>query len=188
MLKTQKELDKLKGVFYITFSPILEWGSFRNPSRKGVRVTKEEEILQDHITTHRLKVTKERKAILRVFMNTERHVTAEELHREMKNTGSSIGLATIYRTLNLFCESGLAEQRHFGDGQARYELTYNVHHHDHLVCKQCNRIIEFENREIERLQEKVAKKNRFTIDSHKLELYGTCETCTKSNAKSKAKN
>ncbi|MEO2054797.1 MAG: transcriptional repressor [Nitrospira sp.] len=151
-------------------------------------MTKEEEILQAHITSHRLKVTKERKAILHVFMGTERHVTAEELHREMKNTGSSIGLATIYRTLNLFCASGLAEQRHFGDGQARYELTYNVHHHDHLVCKQCHRIIEFENLEIERLQEKVAKKHHFTIYSHKLELYGTCEACTKEKSKGTPKS
>jgi Fur family ferric uptake transcriptional regulator len=151
-------------------------------------VTKEEEILQAHITSHRLKVTKERKAVLNVFMGTERHVTAEELYREMKDKGSSIGLATIYRTLNLFCESGLAEQRHFGDGQARYELTYNVQHHDHLVCKQCHRIIEFENLEIERLQEKVAKKHHFTIDNHKLELYGTCETCTKDKSKNKPKS
>ncbi|MFQ5780401.1 MAG: Fur family transcriptional regulator [Nitrospiria bacterium] len=148
-------------------------------------MTKEEEVLQAHISSHRLKVTKERRAILHAFMETERHVTAEELYREMKKRGSSIGLATVYRTLNLFCASGLAEQRHFGDGQARYELTYNVTHHDHLVCKQCNRIIEFENREIEKLQEKVAKRHRFTIYSHKLELYGICDRCSKDDQKTK---
>ncbi len=142
---------------------------------------KEEELLKSHISKHNLKVTKERSLVLRVFLDSEPHITAEELYRKMKNDGSSIGLATIYRTLNLFCESGLAEQRQFGDGQARYELVYNVKHHDHLICKQCSRIIEFENQEIEALQEKVAKKNNFKIFSHKLELYGICGNCSEKN-------
>ena len=138
----------------------------------------EEELLKRHISKHHLKITKERSAVLRAFLDSERHITAEALHRKMKDEGSSIGLATIYRTLNLFCASGLAEQRQFGEGQARYELTYNVSHHDHLICKQCNRIIEFENQEIEALQEKVAQKNNFKIFSHKLELYGICGDCS----------
>jgi Fur family ferric uptake transcriptional regulator len=150
-----------------------------------MKMKKEEELLQKHISTHHLKVTKERSAILRAFIESERHVTAEDLHREMKKKGSPIGLATVYRTLNLFCACGLAEQRQFGDGQARYELTYNVNHHDHLVCTQCNRIIEFENLDIEKLQEKVAKKNHFTIYSHKLELYGLCSICSRTNPKNK---
>ncbi|MDC4224503.1 MAG: transcriptional repressor [Candidatus Manganitrophus sp.] len=143
---------------------------------------KEETLLQEHIAKHHLKVTKERSAILRAFIEAERHVTAEELYRMMREKHASIGLATIYRTLNLFCECGLAEQRQFGDGHARYELTYNVNHHDHLVCTQCKKIIEFENMDIEKLQEKVAKAHRFTIYSHKLEIYGLCSDCVKSNA------
>jgi len=146
---------------------------------------KEETLLKNHISKHNLKVTKERSAVLKAFLESERHITAEELYRHMKDQGSSIGLATIYRTLNLFCESGLAEQRQFGDGQARYELTYNVNHHDHLICQQCHRIIEFENKEIEKLQEKVAKENRFKIFSHKLELYGICARCSGNKAKAK---
>ncbi len=69
----------------------------------------------------------------------------------------------------------------FGDGHARYELTYNVSHHDHLIYKQCNRIIEFENKEIEKLQEEVARKNNFTTFSHRLEHYGTCGSCSGKN-------
>ncbi|MFQ5587721.1 MAG: Fur family transcriptional regulator [Nitrospiria bacterium] len=145
----------------------------------------EEALLKDHISKHNLKVTKERSAILRAFLSAERHITAEELFRQMREDGASIGLATIYRTLNLFCESGLAEQRQFGDGQARYELTYNVNHHDHLICKECNLIIEFENEEIESLQEKVAKTNNFTIFSHKLEIYGICAACSEKKVQSK---
>lgn len=144
-------------------------------------MNQEEELLKRHIIKHHLKVTKERSAVLRAFLDSERHTSAEALYRKMKNEGSSIGLATIYRTLNLFCASGLAEQRQFGEGQARYELTYNVSHHDHLICKQCNRIIEFENQEIEALQEKVAQKNNFKVFSHKLELYGLCGDCSGKN-------
>lgn len=151
----------------------------------GEPMNKEEALLKDHISKHNLKVTKERGAVLRAFLASNRHITAEELYRQMREGGSSIGLATIYRTLNLFCESGLAEQRQFGDGQARYELTYNVNHHDHLICKECNLIIEFENEEIEALQEKVAKKNNFKIFSHKLELYGICAACSEKKAQSK---
>ncbi|MBI3804837.1 MAG: transcriptional repressor [Nitrospirae bacterium] len=156
---------------------------FENHSQKEAAVKetvkKEETLLQEHIAKHHLKVTKERSAILQAFMEAQRHVTAEELYRMMKEKDASIGLATIYRTLNLFCECGLAEQRQFGDGHARYELIYNVNHHDHLVCTQCKKIIEFENLDIEKLQEKVARENRFTIYSHKLELYGLCSDCAK---------
>ncbi len=149
---------------------------------------KAEDLLQGHIISHHLKITKERNAILRAFMEAteaERHVTAEELHHKMKKKGSPIGLATVYRTLNLLCECKLAEQRQFGDGHTRYELTYNVGHHDHLICTECHKIIEFENLLIEQLQDKVAKKHHFTIYSHKLELYGLCSECIKTQNKGK---
>ncbi len=139
--------------------------------------TKENDLLQEHIAKHHLKITKERETVLRAFMEAQRHVTAEELHDDLKKNGLTIGLATVYRTLNLFCQCGLAEQRQFGDGHARYELTYNVTHHDHLICTQCHQITEFENLDIERLQEKVAAQHHFTIYRHKLELYGLCAAC-----------
>jgi Fur family ferric uptake transcriptional regulator len=147
--------------------------------------SQEGDLLQEHITKHHLKITKEREAILRAFMEAQRHVTAEELHDEMKAKGLAIGIATVYRTLNLFCQCGLAEQRQFGDSHTRYELTYNVTHHDHLICTQCHQIIEFENPDIERLQEDVAARHNFTIYRHKLELYGLCAACNKESARNK---
>lgn len=138
-----------------------------------------ETLLEEHIASHRLKSTKERQDVLRAFLSAERHVTAEELHVAMKRQGASIGLATVYRALNLFCECGLAERHQFGDGHARYELTYNVGHHDHLICTQCHAVIEFENLMIEKLQNKVAQEHRFVIKAHKLEIYGSCEKCVK---------
>ncbi len=140
----------------------------------------EEALLQEHIISHHLKVTKERSAILRSFMGlgAGRHVTVEELYQEVKRHYPRIGLATVYRTLHLFCTCGLTERRHFEEGVTRFELTYNIRHHDHLICTDCHRIIEFENLNIEKLQDQVANKHRFTVYSHKLELYGICESCS----------
>jgi len=90
-----------------------------------------------------------------------------------------IGYATVYRTLKLLAECGLAEQRHFGDGQTRYEQSDSREHHDHLICTECGAILEFEDPGIERLQLKVAKEHNFTIQRHRLEIYGQCAKCSK---------
>lgn len=134
-------------------------------------------LLQSQIAKNHLKLTRQRREIFDVFAGMARHVTAEELYREASRKGPGIGLSTIYRTLNLFCRVGLAEARQFGDGHTRYDPIYNKHHHDHLICTRCGKIAEFENLAIERLQETVARKHRFVIHNHKLELYGLCAKC-----------
>ncbi len=144
-----------------------------------MKTTMEETHLNKHLSEHHMKVTKERNIILRSFLAASRHVTAEELHTLVKKKHPGVGLATVYRTLALFCACGLAEQRQFGDGHTRYELTYNVKHHDHMICTHCHRIIEFENEAIEALQNEMAVKHHFAIHNHKLEIYGHCWECTK---------
>ncbi len=134
-------------------------------------------VLKEHIVRHNMKFTKQRSKILETFLKMDRHVTAEDLFKKVSRKESNIGLATVYRTLNLFCQSGLAQPRNFGDGQTRYELTYNTKHHDHLVCTKCGKIIEFENLDIEKHQREVADKHRFKVFNHKLELYGNCSDC-----------
>jgi Fur family ferric uptake transcriptional regulator len=135
------------------------------------------EILKEHLAQNHLKLTKQRETIVQTFLKMERHITAEELYREVFKKNPSIGIATVYRTLHLLCECGVAQQRQFGEGQTRYDPVYNKNHHDHLICNHCGKIIEFENSSIEKLQEKVASQHRFTILSHKLELYGLCVQC-----------
>lgn len=137
--------------------------------------TKEISILKEHLGKHQLKLTRQREQILHAFLKME-HVTAEELYRILAKRHPHIGLATIYRTLNLFCEAGLAQARHFGS-QTQYDNVINKGHHDHLICTSCGKILEFENVEIERLQEEVARRNGFSIQMHKLELYGLCSAC-----------
>lgn len=139
----------------------------------------EEKILVNYLSENKLKFTQQRKVILEAFLATEDHISAEELYEQLKGTNLGIGLATVYRTLNLLCSCGLAQQRQFGDRQSRYEHLADHSHHDHLVCQKCGKISEFENNHIEKLQEEVAKDKGYIIFTHKLELYGLCSECSK---------
>jgi Fur family ferric uptake transcriptional regulator len=125
-----------------------------------------------------LKSTRQRDTIVREFFKKHQHLTVEELWGRVKQLDPKIGYATVYRTLKLLTESGLALKREFGGGQARFEHVTD-HHHDHLICLQCSSIIEFENDQIEDLQERVCRKHRFKLVHHKMELYGYCEKCVR---------
>src|SRR3989338_9464390 len=124
-----------------------------------------------------LKSTKQRDVIVQEFLNLEAHVDIDSLYQHVKTKHPKIGYATVYRTMKLLKESGLASERHFGTRrEALYEPYHNTHH-DHLICLKCNKIIEFENEKIEKLQETIAKKYGFQLENHKHELYGTCSQC-----------
>ncbi|MBC8018228.1 MAG: transcriptional repressor [Verrucomicrobia bacterium] len=124
-----------------------------------------------------LRSTRQRDIILDVFLSTHQHVSVEELYLKVKASNPGVGQATVYRTLKLFAEAGLAREMLLHDGQTRYEHVMAGEHHDHLVCTGCNAIIEFENEAIEKLQNEIAVRHGFMIRSHKLEIYGLCATC-----------
>lgn len=134
---------------------------------------------RDFITQKGLKSTRQRDVILDCFLASARHISIEELYLKLRAKNPNIGYATVYRTLKLFAESGIAREIQFGDGQTRYEHAAEGEHHDHLVCTRCGKIIEFENETIEQLQQEVAKSHGFLIENHKLELYGVCSLCKK---------
>lgn len=144
---------------------------------------KEKDILQHYIAHKRLRLTRQRQFILETFLSMESHVSAEELYKEVSKRDPSIGLATVYRTLHLLSKSGLAQERQFGDGQTRYEHDFNHSHHDHLICTECGDITEFEHPMIERLQEEIADRNKFSIYTHRLDIYGLCKRCNKKGAR-----
>ena len=123
-----------------------------------------------------LKTTAQRELIVEVFLNCSDHVSIEELLGEVRARSAKVGYATVYRTMKLLTDAGLAALRQFGDGQTRYEVAGSqAPHHDHLICMKCGLILEFENHEIEELQDSVADKlGGFKIVNHKLELYGLC--------------
>jgi Fur family ferric uptake transcriptional regulator len=106
-------------------------------------------------------------------------LSVEELYLKIKAGYPGIGQATVYRTLKLFVEAGLAREILLHDGQTRYEHVMSGEHHDHMVCTSCNTIIEFEDETIENLQNEIASRHGFLIKSHKLEVYGLCANCHK---------
>ncbi len=138
---------------------------------------KEHEVLENYITQHNLKITKQRRAVLEAFLGSEEHVSAEDLYKIVSAKEPKIGLATVYRTLALLTESGLAAELDFGDGQKRYERNYEQGHHDHMICTQCGKIIEFQHPLIEKLQEDVAREHGFEMTTHKLDMFGICKDC-----------
>ena len=133
----------------------------------------ESDLLKTHLAQKRLKHTKQREIILEAFLKAD-HITAEALHQEIVSQNEHVGLATIYRTLNLLCEIGIGQQRHFGDNTTIYDNVSRKTHHDHLICEKCGKIIEFECPDIERLQDEMAAKHGFSLTRHRLELYGQC--------------
>ncbi|MFO1518900.1 MAG: Fur family transcriptional regulator [bacterium] len=120
--------------------------------------------------------TKKRDIILETLFRSGSHLTIEEVHERVRKVDPKIGYVTVYRTLRLLKECGLAHQWQFGDGHSRFEKVSD-HHHDHLICLKCGRIIEFEEDEIEKLQEKVSRENNFKIVSHVHEIFGYCSRC-----------
>ena len=126
-----------------------------------------------YIQDRRLNTTAQREAIVEQFLRTRDHVSIDELLTKVRKRHPRVGYATVYRTLKLLVDSGLAVERQFGDGQARYEVVGD--HHDHLICVKCGLILEFEDEEIERLQDRIASRlGAFTVLRHRHELYGLC--------------
>lgn len=129
-----------------------------------------------------LKTTLPRLKILNLFEHsTIRHLSAEDVYKELINEGEDIGLATVYRVLTQFEQAGLLERHHFESGKAVFELK-GEGHHDHLVCLQCGHVVEFFDAEIEKRQLKIAKDRGFLLQDHSLSLYADC---TKTNCKNK---
>ena len=132
-----------------------------------------------YLGTRGLKSTRQREIILEEFLRSGAHLSTEDLYLRLREQHPRIGYATVHRTLKLFADCGIAEPRHFGDGQTRYESSAAEAHHDHLICTTCGAIVEFENPQIEALQDAVARQHGFRIERHRLELYGRCEKCLK---------
>ena len=135
------------------------------------------DVLEEYISENNLKITKQRRTVLKIFLECNYHVSVEELYNIVLKTEPKIGLATVYRTLALLTKSGLALEMDFGDGQKRYESSYKSVHHDHMVCTECGKILEFNHPLIEKYQEEVAMQKNFKITSHKLDLFGLCQDC-----------
>jgi Fur family ferric uptake transcriptional regulator len=128
----------------------------------------------DDIRNAGLKVTLPRLKILEVLEGTgSRHMSAEDVYRELLGRGEEIGLATVYRVLTQFEGAGLVARHHFEGGQSVFELNRGEHH-DHIVCVQCGRVEEFFDETIEKRQRSIARDRGFAINDHSLIIYGDC--------------
>lgn len=125
-----------------------------------------------------LKYTEQREIVLSILINAEDHLTAEEVYNQIKeqHPDTNIGIATVYRALSFLEEVDLIASINFGTDGKKYESNAKSHH-DHLICTSCGKIVEFLDDEIEKRQERIAKKNNFKITSHSMQLYGICEDC-----------
>ena len=145
---------------------------------RGMAHDAERAALSAYLEEKNLKHTKQRDVILDAFLDAQGHVTSEELYQIVRAVNPNIGYTTVYRTVKLLVDAGIAQERHFDDGIARYEIEHE--HHDHLVCLECGKIAEFESPLIEATQEQIAAEHNFTLKRHRHELYGYCAHCVES--------
>jgi len=137
---------------------------------------------KDILKQNSLKFTKQREVVLETMYHNDEHFSPESLYMLIKqnNPELNVGIATIYRTLNLLEESGIVTSLSFGANGKKFELG-NKPHHDHMICKICGEIIEFENDKIEQIQKDIAKEYNFKLTGHLMQLYGVCKKCQKNN-------
>ena len=140
-------------------------------------MTEEQEVFLKHLQKKGLKRTSQRDLILEVFLRTEAHLSNEDLYALVKQEDPTVGQTTVYRTLKLLTEAGLAREVRFGDGRAHYEHNYKHQHHDHMICSECGRIIEFFSAELEAIQDAMAAKHKFEVTQHLLRIIGVCAEC-----------
>lgn len=142
-------------------------------------MSREFETLKEKLKEKGCKLTPQRRSILDIIVENEgKHLSTEEIYDLVKQKCPEIGLATVYRTMQMFDEVGIVYKHNFDDGRSRYELNHNEdHQHHHLICVNCNKVIEVEEDLLEQLENEVEKKYDFTITNHNVKFFGYCNKC-----------
>ena len=146
-------------------------------AKRKEEFAQEKEIFLEHIQKAGLRRTGQRDLILEIFLRTEEHLTSEDLYWLVQKEDATIGHTTVYRTLKLLTEAGLAREVRFGDNKTYYEHHYNHQHHDHMICMECGASIEFYNADIEAVQDAASEQLGFKVLDHKMQIYGVCKDC-----------
>jgi len=133
----------------------------------------------DFLSRAGLKSTRQRELIVRAFFVAGRHISAEELYHQIRSHDATLGLVTVYRTLKLLRQAGLATERKFGETYARFDPNPVDWTHHHLICTRCGKIREFEDATLRDLGAKIARSQGFTVTEQRLELYGICRDCAR---------
>lgn len=176
--KGDLQIRAMPNIFAL-FSTHSQSAKISSPMTSAEPKTEEQEVFLRHIQKRGLKRTSQRDLILDVFLRTEEHLSNEDLYRLVQKEDPGVGQTTVYRTLKLLTEAGLAREVRFGDGRTHYEHNYKHQHHDHMICSECGKIIEFFSAELEALQDAMAAKHEFEITQHLLRIIGICADCRK---------
>ena len=150
-------------------------------SRESLREAQDR--FHQHLKRVGLKQTEQRDTILLTFLETHEHLSTEQLHQLGRKRDPRIGFTTVYRTLKLLAECGLASEVAFHDGIARYEHQHNRRGHHHMVCTACGGSVEFFSPEVDRLEQEIGRKYHYETTRHTFQIYGLCEDCRQSNGK-----
>src|SRR5262245_40927397 len=138
----------------------------------------EMQVFMDYLGRHKLKLTPHRELILDNFIENEGHRSVDDIYHAVRDKDPRIGYTTVYRTMKLLVDCGLAREIDLADGITRYEHLYNHQHHDHMICMQCGSSIEFYNADIEAVQEAASEQLGFKVLDHRLQIYGLCKNCS----------
>ena len=130
-----------------------------------------------HLREHHQPVTRQRDRVAQVVFRSDDHLSVDGILRELKQQGEQVGIATVYRTLDLLVESGLVRAHEFGEGFRRYEPMTTQAGHEHLICERCGRVVEFANERLERMLPVLADEQGFQHQRHRVEIYGVCRDC-----------
>lgn len=141
------------------------------------KIQEVKDIFKTYLEQHKLRKTPERFAILEEIYSREEHFDAEALFQLLKQKEFSISRATVYNTLDLLLSCELVSKHQFGENHTQYEKSYGSRQHDHLICIECNKVIEFCDPRILQIQEKIGQLMNFDIKHHSLMLYGSCNNC-----------
>lgn len=146
--------------------------------------SQEQELVEAQLKKRGFRWTNQRALIVRAALSTHDHFTAEELLELCRKDDPKVSRATVYRTLSVLEDEGVVEGLETGDGGRRFEHVLGHEHHDHMVCLQCDKILEFRDDELERRQELAARRAGFEIQRHSLRIYGLCKDCRRRRRKS----
>ena len=140
-------------------------------------VSPEMQVFLEYLQQRKFKLTPHRELILDTFLKHEGHRSIEDIYRVVREKDPRIGDTTVYRTMKILTDCGLAREIDLADGITRYEHLYNHQHHDHMICTRCGKLIEFYNEEIEAVQDEASEQLGFKVFDHKLQIFGLCGEC-----------
>jgi Fur family transcriptional regulator, ferric uptake regulator len=149
-------------------------------SRESLREA--QEIFHRHLKKVGLKHTEQRDTILLTFLETREHLSTDELYQLVRKRDPKIGFTTVYRTLKLLAECGLASEVAFHDGIARFEHQHNRRSHHHMVRTECGSSVEFFSPEVDKLEQEIGRKHHYETTRHTFQIYGICEDCRRKSA------